>query len=60
MERYASSLRLREKSSVGGGDITISALHMVLCLMPKLSMGLEESKYETHEIDDFDEPIPHL
>ena len=40
--------------------MTKSALHMVLCLMRKLSMILEESKYETHEIDDFDKPIPHL
>jgi len=35
-------------------------LHMVLCLMPKLSVVLEESKYGTHEINDFDEPIPHF
>ena len=60
MERYASSLRLKEKSSVGCGDITASALHMVLCLMPELRMVPEESKYATHKINDFDEPIPHL
>ncbi len=53
-------LASERKVKCGSGDITTSALHMVLCLIPKLSLVLEESKYETHEINDFDEPTSHL
>jgi len=54
-----SSLRLKGKSSLVDGKTLDSVLHMVLCLTPELSMLLVP-KYETHEVNDFDEPIPHL
>ena len=60
MERYTSSLRLKEKSSLVSSETLDSVLHMVLRLKPKLSIVIVKSKYKTYEINNFDKPIPHL